>query len=379
MVRGSIWLHGLGDALQRHRSDGGVAVVAALLGIGLRGMLDPLLEWREPYLTGIAMVAVVGLKRGTFAAVLTAAFGTVLATLLFVVPRGSLALSWPAAAGAVAAALVCVVVIAAARRVRERADRLAGDNKALALQLEEHDRFLARASHELRSPLGAVRWAVVLLQAQGARPDEAAVDRAVGILQRQMRQLCRMVDDLVALCGSALGGLNVDRQETDLRSCVEAAIEANQLNLRAKQQRLQLALPRDAVPVLVDAGRVAQAISNVLHNASKFSPAGTAIDIALLEEGPLVHLEVRDGGPGFGRTEAAHKGLGIGLQLSRTLMELHGGGLFVEEHDGPGAIVRLTLPRLQAHAVERMAVRSPGVAVMESGVDHDQCRPRMAS
>lgn len=327
--------------------DLGAGVIAGLVCTGLRGVLEPLLEGREPYLPCIAMVVVVAALRGPRAAIVTALVGFVLAALLFVLPNGGMLSLTSDVIELLAAATVSMVAVLSLRGMHERVQRLRADNRRIAQQRDEGERFLAMTSHELRSPLSAARWAVAMLQSAGR--DVAVVERATDILHRQLSQLGLIVDDLIAQCATTLGRLSIERREVDLRACVASATEATHVYFRAKHQRLTLQLPDAAVTLNVDAARITQALTNVLHNASKYSPLDSTILLVLAQRGEWVHVTVRDAGPGFGHADPAAHGLGLGLQLSRLLVELHHGTLQIDESSGPGAVVSLCLPRCGAH------------------------------
>ncbi len=240
-----------------------------------------------------------------------------------------------------------------AERTRE-SERLAAELRARAEALAETDRrkdeFLAMLAHELRNPLGAIANASYLME----RMDFAdpVMERSVAIIRRQIRHLVRMVDDLLDVSRITRGKVELQREPLDLMEVVRHAVEALRPLADGKQQRLSLELPAGPVPLHGDATRLEQVFSNLLRNAVKFTEDGGSIAVLAREDG---HAEavvlVRDDGIGISPALLPHvfdlfaqgeqaldrtgAGLGIGLTLVRSLVEMHGGRVEARS-GGPG-------------------------------------------
>ncbi|HZM33079.1 MAG TPA: ATP-binding protein [Burkholderiales bacterium] len=225
--------------------------------------------------------------------------------------------------------------------------------------LEEADRrkdeFLATLAHELRNPLAPIRNALQLLQ---LRPAEDPTMRAAQeILERQVTHMVRLIDDLLDVSRITRGKLELRREPVELSRIVEQAIETSRPHIA---QQLTVALPSDPVRLDADPVRLAQVLANLLNNAAKFTPRSGRIDLTAALEGGTVVIRVRDNGVGiapeqlpnlfriFSQAEPALErskgGLGIGLSLARSLVELHDGAIEARS-EGPGKgaefIVRL--------------------------------------
>ena len=234
--------------------------------------------------------------------------------------------------------------------VRQAVDFI--ENARLYDQLREADRrkdeFLATLSHELRNPLAPVRNAAELLRLQA--PKTPATQRALGMIDRQMHQMTRLIDDLMDVSRISRNKLQLRKDRVDLREVLQAAVEISRPLLDAGAHDLTVAAP-DPVVVEGDATRLAQAVANLLNNAAKYTDRGGRVWLTAERHGSDAVVSVRDEGVGIppgmlarvfdmftqvDRTrERSQGGLGIGLALVKRLIELHGGS--VEAHsDGPG-------------------------------------------
>ncbi len=240
-----------------------------------------------------------------------------------------------------------------AERTRE-SERLAAELRARAEALAETDRrkdeFLAMLAHELRNPLGAIANASYLLENFG--PTEGQMARPVAIIRRQIQHLVRMVDDLLDVSRITRGKVELRRQRLDLAEVLRQAAEASRPLAEAKEQTLRLELPAEPLPLDGDATRLEQVVSNLLRNAVKFTEAGGTIELSARREEGYAVVRVRDDGIGipadllarvfdlFAQGEQgldrSGAGLGIGLTLVKSLVEIHGGGV-VARSDGLGA------------------------------------------
>jgi len=249
-----------------------------------------------------------------------------------------------------------------AERTRE-SQRLAAELSARAEALAESDRrkneFLAMLGHELRNPLGAIANASHVLQKVG--PAESPARRSVEVIQRQIQHLVRLVDDLLDVSRITRGKVELRRERMDLRDAVRHASETLRPVVEAKEHELRVSLPIEPLPLDADVTRLEQVVGNLLRNAAKYTDPGGQIDLeARAERGEAVVL-VRDNGTGIApdllprifdlfiqgeqgldRTGA---GLGIGLTLVRSLVEMHGGRVKVRsEGVGRGSEFEVRLP-----------------------------------
>ena len=227
------------------------------------------------------------------------------------------------------------------------------------------DMFLATVSHELRTPLNAiVGWGQMLRSGGLSHETE---QRAVDTIERNGRALAQLVADLLDVSRVVSGNLHVDEGHVDLRSIVEAALDAARPLAASNGVELQAELPDQPLDTVGDATRLQQVVGNILGNALKFTGSGGHVALRLLVEGKLAHLEIEDDGPGiapeflpvmFDRfkqadngAHRAQRGLGLGLAIVKHLVELHGGTVTAHsEGVGKGARFVVTLPLGQPQA-----------------------------
>ncbi len=224
------------------------------------------------------------------------------------------------------------------------------------------DELLGTVAHELRSPLAETLSGVYLITSE-SDPDPIA-RRALIVMERQLRQAIQIVDDLFDVSAGGLGKLSLHKEVVTLTEVVKRATESVAHFLTARRHRLTVSLP--AVPVSLEADplRLAQALTNLLSNAAKFTDAGGHIRLSAEVEDAQIILRVGDNGPGIAPdllphvfdlfrqgpdgTRHTQAGLCIGLALVKSLVELHGGSVAAHS-DGPdlGAefVVRLPSPQ----------------------------------
>ncbi|MES1245209.1 MAG: ATP-binding protein [Acidobacteriota bacterium] len=230
-----------------------------------------------------------------------------------------------------------------------------------ALQEEDRrkDEFLATLAHELRNPLAPIRNGLQLIRLAGNDPD--LLDRTRSMMERQVQQMVRLVDDLLDVSRISRDRLELRRERVDLATVVRNAVETSRPLVESAGQDLQVALPPE--PVLLDADpvRLAQALSNLLNNAAKYSERGGSIRLTAERLDGEVVVRVRDTGIGIPADKLPHifdlfvqvdrslersqGGLGIGLTLVKRLIQMHGGS--VEAHSegvGRGSELVVRLP-----------------------------------
>ena len=246
---------------------------------------------------------------------------------------------------------------------------------ALLLADRRKDEFLATLGHELRNPLAPIRTAAQVLR-RIADTDTPA-RRAVDIIERQVEQLTRLVDDLLDVSRITRGQVELRHRVTDLESIVDQAIEAAGPLIEGRHHTLQRELPGEPMRLRGDPARLAQVISNLLHNAAKYTPEGGLIQVAARREDDTLVLTVRDNGKGlapddrerifdlFTQVDRHHGygGLGIGLTVARELAQRHGGSLSADSDGaGRGATFTLRLPAFDLPAFDLPASAHSDVA-----------------
>jgi PAS domain S-box-containing protein len=255
-------------------------------------------------------------------------------------------------------------LVVAEQRLRAEAERA---NRA-------KDEFLAIVSHELRSPLNALRgWSHLLATTRPLEP--TLVERAAKAIKRNVDHQTRLIDDLLDTSRIVSGKLNIERRVVNLAEIVNAALEAARPGAAAKEITLRFT-PSEPVMVVGDPGRLQQLASNLLSNAVKFTPERGTVQVSLLKNGERVQLLVKDNGLGispeflphvFDRftqadTTSARRagGLGIGLALVRHIALLHGGQVRADSPGlGKGATFTVDLPAAPL-AAALAAIGAPG-------------------
>lgn len=264
------------------------------------------------------------------------------------------------------------LVPAVRRAVREAADRaerrrLENELRRRADELAEADRrkdnFLALLAHELRNPLAPVRNSLEILHRQGL-PDPTS-RHAWEIMDRQVENLSRLVDDLLDVSRITRDKIRLRRERVDLSAAVRMAVEAARPLIDRKRHRLATAYAPDPLWVDADRVRVEQVATNLITNAAKYTDPGGEVTVTTRAEGGEGVLSVRDTGIGIAPEAQPHVfemfvqadhdpdraqgGLGLGLTLVRRLVELHGGRVAVaSEGLGRGSEFTARLPLLQA-------------------------------
>ncbi len=282
------------------------------------------------------------------------------------------------------------------RAERERQEALVREHAALAEAEEANrakDRFLAVVSHELRNPLSPITLAVGVLQA--VAPADERVQNALRIIERNARHEARLVDDLLDLARAARGALNIERKPLDLGRLLVDVLETMHSDARRSGIHLEGTF-EPGLWVNADATRMSQIAINLLSNALKFTPNGGRVTARLQRQGDSARFSVEDTGVGIepevvprlfapfvqGSAGASRPaGMGLGLSIARSLVELHGGTARVEsEGHGRGARFIVELPTIapppQAEAPASPAPTGPRILVVE---DNDDARETVAT
>jgi signal transduction histidine kinase/ActR/RegA family two-component response regulator len=232
------------------------------------------------------------------------------------------------------------------------------------------DEFLAMLGHELRNPLAPIVTALKLMELRDG--DHAAEERR--IIERQVGHLSRLVDDLLDVSRITQGKIQLERGRVDMNSVVARALELTQPVFERRAQPIELDLPARALVVSGDAVRLTQVLCNLLTNAAKFTPESGAITLRLAEVDGQVEILVQDAGRGIAPellprvfdlfvqgaqpSDRQNGGLGLGLAIVRTLVQMHGGSVAAYS-DGPGSGSRFVvrLPRAEAAAESEAGTR----------------------
>jgi signal transduction histidine kinase len=217
--------------------------------------------------------------------------------------------------------------------------RVADRTAALQEQDRRKDEFLAMLGHELRNPLAPMTNALYLMKETG--PEGSALPYARGVLERQLQQLVRLVDDLLDVSRINQGRIELRREAVDLADVMRRAVETAQPWMERGGHVLDLSLPEEAIHVMGDPIRLAQAVSNLLVNAAKYTSRPGRITLSLSRQGAMAAIAVKDEGIGIsaellprvfdlfvqGDDSIARPrgGLGIGLTLVQQLIRLHRG------------------------------------------------------
>ncbi len=245
---------------------------------------------------------------------------------------------------------VGVVVDIHERKVFEQELKEAGRRK---------DEFLATLAHELRNPLAPIRNGLHVMRLAGQ--DSGSVERARDMIDRQLGQMVRLIDDLLDVSRITSGKIELRRSWTNLHDAVQSAVETSRPLIDAQGQDLDVKLPSEPILLDADLTRLAQAFSNLLQNAAKFSERGGRISLTARRDDGRVVVSVRDAGVGISADLLPHVfglfmqgdralgrpqgGLGIGLTLVKRLVELHGGTVEAKsEGAGLGSEFVVTLP-----------------------------------
>src|SRR5687768_17518528 len=257
---------------------------------------------------------------------------------------------------------------------REKASELAELNEQLQKKNRElieadqrKDDFLAILGHELRNPLAPISNAIEILQRIG--PQEPKLTKMRELIDRQVRHMARLVDDLLDVSRITQDKINLKRERLDLCTLVKRAVETQMPAIRARGHEVVVNVPGEPLNASGDAVRLAQVLGNLVNNAAKYTPDGGRIEVSLAGVDGRAQLSVRDNGIGieagyqehvfelFGQVRNprphTHDGLGIGLALVQRLVEMHEGQVEVRSGGpGMGSEFLIRLPLIQDPCAE---------------------------
>ncbi|MBC5768578.1 ATP-binding protein [Ramlibacter albus] len=245
------------------------------------------------------------------------------------------------------------------------------------------DQFLATLAHELRNPLAPVRTGVEILRLRREGP---VADKAIATMQRQLAHMVRLIDDLMDISRISTGKIRLEMRRIKLASALDAAVELSRPTIEAGGHRLELDYTAAAIELEADPTRLAQCVGNLLNNAAKYTPHGGRITLRARREGDATALiEVADNGLGIPAAmldqvftmfaqvdktiERSQGGLGIGLSLVRTLVDMHGGTVTAASPGtNMGSTFSIRVPCLAASGETiEYAPASPGAVHAQAG------------
>ena len=242
------------------------------------------------------------------------------------------------------------------------------------------DEFLATLAHELRNPLAPIRNSLHILRLKAA--NDTAADSVCEMMERQVNHMVRLVDDLMEVSRITRGSIELRREPIDLAAVIRSAVETSRPLIEGAGHQLAISLPREAISLYGDEVRLAQVFANLLNNAAKYTDRGGQIWITARRDGSDVAVTVRDNGIGleanvlpvvfdmFMQADRKHErsqgGLGIGLTLVKSLVEMHGGSVSVQSagpNQGSEFTVRLPIAK---HAPREVTAPTTPQSVTQS-------------
>jgi signal transduction histidine kinase len=223
------------------------------------------------------------------------------------------------------------------------------------------DDFLAMLGHELRNPLAPIVTALQLLRRRGGN----AIERELTVIERQAQHLVRLVDDLLDVSRIAHARLELKQERLEIAAVIAAAIEMARPLIEQRRHLLRVDVPRAGLVVSADRARLAQAISNLLNNAAKYTEPEGLIQVTAARDDDEIVISIRDNGIGISAEmlptvfemfvqerqalDRAQGGLGLGLSIARELVHLHGGAVeAASDGVGHGSELTIRLPALEA-------------------------------
>ena len=345
----------------------GGAVAVTLAALFVRWFLDPWLGQGVPYITLYGAVAIAVWFGGLGPAVLAMVLGYAVVNVRYISELGGVSVTGPSESIALALfTLSCSLIIIlgeAMRRARDRYRVSEAQVRERAQELQRADqnkgRFLAVLSHELRNPLAPLRTGLALLRMR-AQADPTVVE-TYDMMERQLVQLSRLIDDLLDVSRIDRGKMELRTQRLQIDAVLRTAIDTAKPNIDAQGHQLDVRYSREPLYVEGDLVRLAQVVSNLLNNAAKFTPPGGRIELSAQAKDGTLLVRVADNGIGiapdrlpevfdmFVQLEpggAAAGGLGLGLTLARAIVRRHGGDIEARSaglRKGAEFIVRLPL------------------------------------
>jgi K+-sensing histidine kinase KdpD len=304
-------------------------------------------------------IVVVSMRFGYGPSLLAAIAGALCFEFLFLPPYFSFAIANLRHVVTFAVMLVVAVVISHLnKRVRDKAEEARrAEVRAQAEQLR--NALLSSVSHDLRTPLAAITGATSALLAEQAPQDEASRRALLETSHREAERLNRLVRNLLDMTRLEGGALTLRKELQPLEEVIGAAL--HHLEDRLGDRNVEANIPADLPLVAFDSVLLEQVILNMVENATKYTPAGSPIDLSASAADGEVTVEIADRGPGIAQRDrdrvfekfyrarqAEGGGVGLGLAICRGIVCAHGGRIWVAEREGGGASFRFTLPLMPA-------------------------------
>jgi PAS domain S-box-containing protein len=242
--------------------------------------------------------------------------------------------------------------------LKQLQDRLTDQNRQLQRVDRQKSEFVSALSHELRTPLTFIKGYVEFLEDRIGGELSATQDEYVSAIQRGVERLERLVNDLLDFARMDAGTFKLIKDQGDLRETIQSTVALLQPVMAQARLEARVSLPDGPLPVCADRQRIGQVVANLVTNAIKFSPPHRAVEVRAWQAEGEVRCEIRDYGPGiapddsqrlfqrFSQLAAGAKrgGLGLGLSISKALVEAHGGNIGVHSQVGQGSTFWFTLP-----------------------------------
>ncbi len=326
----------------------------------------------------ILAILLVALLWGVGPALITVALGTVLLDYYFIPPVGQIfSGSWQNTVQLVPFIIAgCTIALITVQRERARLQALGAEQELQAYaqemelanrKLEEadqmKDQFLSIASHELKTPVTSIRGHAQLTirrleKQKDSSPEMEEIGKTLKKINDQTSRLTILIDDLMDVSSIRAGKLELRKQKCDLRDICREVVEDQQL---LTGRPITLHMPEHTVNAAVDRDRLAQVILNLISNAIKYSPEGSPIEVMLEKRASNALIQIKDAGKGIPKDQQEHifetfyrtpdaqtsskRGLGLGLAISKNIVERHDGHIWCESEPGNGSIFFVELPR----------------------------------
>ncbi len=353
-----------------------VAVACAALAAITVAVLEPMLT--RPYIfpafVGIILSAVVA--GGRYAILTTALFGVAYA-YFFLEPRGSISVAHPQQLAALTGYMVTGCIVAAISAMLRRAYRaVQAQHRVLTELIAQREDLLHALTHDIRAPLSAMSLNADVL-ARGS-PDPENVRRRATLIQNSLRAVDAMLGDLVKVAALESGKVILERTSVSLTPLLDQ-LRADMAGA-LPMERVAVALPAEVPPVDADARRLQRVLVNLISNALKYSSGPVVVTAA--RRGAEVLVSICDEGPGiaaedlpyvfekFYRAAGVRKtkeGLGLGLYISRLVVEAHGGRIWVDSAPGRGSTFTVALPIARGSAARTPAAGTRALETFRDG------------
>jgi signal transduction histidine kinase len=225
------------------------------------------------------------------------------------------------------------------------------------------EQLLYSVAHELRGPLMVLDNALEILDTEYPRLTAEEFGQVLSTARRTARRMRTLMEDLLSAGSIQSGHFVVAPRKTELQTIVNDALEIVNPSIESRGQRVELAIPNDAPPVLADKRYARQVLTNLLANASKYSPEQSIIRLVVSNKANMVRVSVEDRGPGISpeqqaglferfyrvRADTDAPGVGLGLAIAKGIVEAHGGSIGIDSEVGSGTSVWFTLPKASRH------------------------------